>query len=212
MATAGTGLTSRRGILGVLSSLALPGCAVTNVRTPSRAYQGAQPVRAAYIYSFMDLREGELGRRFLEQLRRQLGDALASHDVRNTQLSFNESPVRTEYAMASEPGGGRHSTTRVPVREVVTANLAAESSFGASHRLIVFPAMITRTGAGANFDVRWDLFDAASGRLEWFSLTSTRHLNWLYQDESAESRAKALVDNVIGEMLKAGVLRQRPVI
>ena len=72
--------------------------------------------------------------------------------------------------------------------------------------------LTTSTGVGADFDVRWDLYDVGSGRLEWFSLTRTRHLNWISRDENPEGRAKTLVDNVVGEMLKAGVLRQKPVI
>jgi hypothetical protein len=223
MSAANQGRIGRRAVLALLPALGLPGCAVTQVRTPVREFQGQRPVSAAYVYSFMDLRERELGSKFLDQLRRQLGDALASHDVRSTQLSFSESPVRSEYAMGPDPARGfswgllagrprESSSTRVPVREVVAANLAAESNFGASHRLIVFPAMLTQTGVGANFDVRWDLIDVVTGRLDWFSLTSTRHMNLIYKDENPESRAKALVDNVTAEMLKAGVLRTRPVI
>lgn len=201
----------RRLISGLLVSIVVlgtSGCATNNFRTPPPAFAGQAPLRAVYVYSFLDLRENELGPKFLGEVQRQFAEALKAKGASSAQLSFNDSPLRAEYLLKEEPVRGsltRQASTRVPVGEVIATNLRAEAAFGAPYRLIVFPASLTALNTGHRFDVRWDIYDARTNVRVWSATSETLHQNWISHDESPVERAKILVEGIILQMTKAGV-------
>jgi hypothetical protein len=201
----------RRLLSGFLVSvvvLSASGCVTNNFRTPPPAFSGQAPMRAVYVYSFLDLRENELGPKFLAEVQRQLAAALKGKGASSAQLSFNDSPLRAEYLLKEEPVSGsrtRQASTRVPVGEVIATNLQAEGTFGAPYRLIVFPVSLTALSTGHRFDVRWDIYDTRTNARVWSATSETLHQNWISHDENPAERAKILVEGIILQMGKAGV-------
>jgi hypothetical protein len=187
--------------------LGLSGCATTSFRKPPPPYSGANPFEKVYVYSFVDIREKEIGARFMAELERQFGEALTQNAVASEQLWFTKSPAAAEYSLQQTPTGVNKGTTRVPVVEVIVANQKAERAFDPSHRMIIFPASITTGGNGPTYDFRWDILDAKSGHLDWTATSSTTVTNWAKADESPVERAQLMVKGIVDEMKKAGVLK-----
>jgi hypothetical protein len=183
----------------------LSGCA-TNFRT-IQPLAGKAPPTSLYVYSFLDAREGAMGPQFLAEVRDQLGKALESRGVRHKQLWFNDSPLRTEYALEAKATGPR-SSTRVPVGEIITATRAEEAAFGASHRLVIFPVEVVQSNAFTGFHVRWDLIDAHTNERSWSATSYSQHQKWFLGDENPRDRATSFVQDALAEMEKAGVLRR----
>jgi hypothetical protein len=184
----------------------LSGCA-TNFRT-TQPFAGKAPPTSLYVYSFLDLREGTMGPRFLGEVRDQLGKALESRGVRQKQLWFNESPLRTEYALEAKRAGSGASSMRVPVGEVIAATRDEEEAFGASHRLVIFPVEVTQSNTFSGFQVRWDVIDAKTNERNWSTTSYTQHTKWFLGDENPQDRARSFVEAALTEMEKAGVFKR----
>ena len=187
--------------------LGLSGCATTSFRKPPPPYSGANAFQKVYVYSFVDIREKEIGPNFMLELERQFGDALTENGVANEQLWFMKSPSAAEYSLQQTSTGFRQGTTRVPVIEVIAANQKAESAFGPSHRMIIFPASVTTMDGGPSYDFRWDIIDVKSGHMDWTATSSTSVTNWAKVDEDPVGRARLMVKGIVDEMKKAGVLK-----
>lgn len=189
--------------------LCLSGCATTSFRKPPSPYSGANAFEKVYVYSFVDIREKEIGANFMVELERTFGDALTKHGVTIEQLWFMKSPYASEYSLQQTSTGFQKGTTRVPVVEVITANQKAESAFGPSHRMIIFPASFTAIDGGPAYDFRWDIYDVKSGNLDWTATSTTSVTNWAKADENPVERAQMMVKGIIDEMKKAGVLSKQ---
>jgi len=187
--------------------LGISGCVSTSFRKPPPPYSGANAFQKVYVYSFVDIREKEIGPNFMVELERAFGEALTQSGVTSEQLWFLKSPYAADYSLQQTPTGAQKGTTRVPVREVIVANQKAESVFGPSHRMIIFPASITTGGSGPTYDFRWDIMDVKSGHLDWTATSSTIVTNFAKADENPVERAKLMVKGIVDEMRKAGVLR-----
>jgi hypothetical protein len=191
----------------VILVFGLSGCATTTFRKPPPPYSGADPFQKVYIYSFVDIREKEIGTNFMAELERQFGEALTQHGVASEQLWFMKSPHASVFSLGQTPTGFQKGTTKVPVVEVIVANQKVERAYEPSHRMIIFPASITTGGNGPTYDFRWDIMDVKSGHLDWTATSSTSVTNWAKADESPVERAQLMVKGIIDEMKKAGVLK-----
>jgi len=158
-----------------------------------------------YVYSFLDVRDHELGQDFISQFDRQLREALQRDGVTSEVLWFKESPVAATYSLA--PTGTRNSsTTHIPIAEVIAANRKAESMFHPTHLLIVFPAQIM-TGNGISLTVRWDLVDKRLGKVVWQAKSTGYHIVFSNRNEMAEERARLLVGAFDKELHQDGLVR-----
>lgn len=193
-----------RRVFALLLAVALCGCATTSFQSATVGYTGTKPVKAIYVYSFLDLRKG-LGPKFLAEVKRQLTDALAKEQVATKQLWFEDSPLRAQFSLEAT-GSPANSSMRVPIEEVINATREDEKLFGASHRLIVFPSFVLTSNTGNNFNVRWDLVDTQTNQVTWSTTSRSNHMKWFLGDENAEERASTFVQGFIEELRKAKVL------
>ncbi len=194
----------------LLAVMSLSACATAPQFTTSVADTEVR-VGSVYIYSFLDLREKELGPRNIAEIERQLGDTLASHGVRSKQLWFNRAPVRDEIALNQQKRGNWFldlgTSVRVPVNEVIASNAEDEAAFGPQSRLVVFPLDTVRTDTGVTFQMRWVLADAVTQKVIWSTTSTTSNMNMWKSDEYPEKRAFMLVDGLIKELQRVGVFK-----
>jgi hypothetical protein len=194
-------------LLAVFLALSLCGCATTSFESKMPNRSETTPVTAVYVYSFLDLREGSLGKNFLNEVRSQLDQALTKDGVRTKQLWFNDSPLRTQFSLEATGPNLARTSMRVPVAEVVNATREDERAFGASHRLIVFPASITRSNSGSTFSVRWDLVDSQTNEITWTTTSRSHHMKWFLGDENPRERAGTFVEGFVTELHKAKIIK-----
>lgn len=195
--------------LMIISITFLVGACGTTFNSRGQVYDGPSQVTAVYVYSFLDLREGALGRQFLAEVRRQLSDALAKEGIRTKQLWFNESPLRTQFSLEEKGPNQATTSTRVPIDEVVMATREDEQSFGATHRLIVFPASVMMSNTGSNFDIRWTLIDSQTNKAHWSTTSFSSHAKWFLGDENPTGRASEFVNGLMAELRKSHVISGR---
>ena len=182
-------------------------CTTTSFQSRTPEYTETTPVTAIYVYSFLDLRQGNLGKNFLAEVKRQLNDALAQDGIRTKQLWFNDSPLRGQFSLEETGTNPSHTSTRIPVEEVVKATQEDERSFGASHRLLVFPASVMTSSTATSFDIRWDLVDSQTNKITWTTTSFSYHTKWFLGDENPEERAQTFVQGLMAELRKSKVIQ-----
>lgn len=192
-------LIYRRLVIVALAAI-LVGCATNEFKTISSTTNGPS-IRGSkvYAYSFLDLRDSELGSTMLSQIDSQLAQSLASASVSLKVLRFKDSDIGRSYATTN---GGMS----IPVRQTIESNLSDEKAYGTEYRLVVFPSKITLSGAWKFYDIRWDLIDVKTGNRVWGSSSQGKHLTMWKNDEDPEGRAKVIVDGVIAEFKKSGLI------
>ncbi len=161
---------------------------------------------ALYVYSFLDVREGILGKKFLAEVQRQLGEALAADGVKSKQLWFENSPLRNDFSLAAVGQNPASTAMRIPVEEVIKANQGDDASFGSTHRLLALPASVTSTNTSIHFMVRWVLIDAQTNKVQWSTSSASNEMRWFLGDENPVGRAKDFVDGLMVELRKSGAI------
>lgn len=193
-------------VVALLAAAVLSGCS-TNFHSASSPYTDTTPVTAIYVYSFLDLRQGSLGPNFLAETKKQLTAALSREGIRSKQLWFNESPLREQFSLEAKGPNPANTNTRVPVGEVVEATQQDERAFGASHRLVVFPAYVMSSNTGSSFDIRWDLVNSQTNQLSWRTISRSHFQKFFLGDENPQDRASEVVQGLMSELRKAKVIR-----
>jgi hypothetical protein len=193
----------------LLAIALLSACATTSFRSNAPEFTGENRVSSVYVYSFLDLREGALGRKFLAEVKRQLNDSLSRENISSKQLWFNDSPFATQFSLEEKGPNPSNTSTRVPVEEVIKATQDEERLFGASHRLIVFPASVMQSNTGASFGVRWTLVDLKTNQTVWTTTSVSNHAKWFLGDENPEARATTFVEELMSELRKSKAIRER---
>ena len=125
---------------GLVIILLLSACTTTSFQSKTSEYTGVTPVSAVYVYSFLDLREGNLGKKFLAEVKRQLDEALAKDGIRVKQLWFNDSPLRAQFSLAEIGPHPSNTSTRVPVDEVIKDKLVSSLSLRQEPEFVISPA------------------------------------------------------------------------
>lgn len=176
------------------------GCATTEFVT-STLPAGELSIRQAkvYAYSFLDLRDVDLGPRMPAQVNSQLVKALGNENVSLQAIQFKNTDVGRSFSTIN-----RGMT--VPVRQTIESNATAEDSFGADYRLVIFPSSIVLSGAWKFYDIRWELTDIETGNRVWSSVSKGKHLTFWKNDEDPEGRAKVIVDGAVSELKRAGLI------
>jgi hypothetical protein len=186
----------------VTASLAA-GCGSTNfVKTPP-SYAGA-PLGVVYVYSFIDVRTKDIGDTYVSAFNTELEQQLSRRGVRARLLKFEDSPVARDTSLASSDPVGlyRSTSVQVPVGAVIRANQAEEKAFGATHRLIVFPADLSR-GGNIWLYTRWDVVQPG-GKTVW---TTTSRTNQTFgASHLTAGNAADCVSKVLAEMEHLGIL------
>ncbi len=189
----------RRALVFALA-LALGGCASNSFAPSARADAGASlRGKKVFIYSFLDLRDAEFGPTMLAEIDAQLTAALGKSGAAARVLRFKDSDVGRSFAATS---GGM----TVPIGQTILSNGTEERGFGTDYRLVIFPSKMTLSGAWKYYDIRWEVFDAASGRRVWLGTSQGRHLTMWKNDEDPAARAKTIVDGAVAELGKSGLL------
>jgi hypothetical protein len=160
-------------VLALAAALA-SGCVTTRFRDESAPYAGA-PVERLYVYSFLGARVDEVGKAYVEAFDRSLLSMLQGRGVDARLHRFQESPVLQGEPLTAEGWVAAHqsfvtkdasggSRFGIPVGDVLRLNLEDERRFGATHRLVVFPARIYNSNW---LYTRWDLVDAEHRTANW---------------------------------------------
>ena len=167
----------------------------TNEFDAAKSYRNGLTLKNSklYIYSFMDLRDGELGKKMLEAMNRQLVDNFKVAGVTATVLNFKDSSVGQYFSLANK-------NVQVPVRDVIVQNSANEMATGADYRMVIFPSNMRLTGAVKAYDIKWDIFDARSGRIVWSTTSHGKHSTVWKTDEDPDERAQIIIESFLNEM------------
>lgn len=210
-----SGWTSMGFSIALFLSMPLVGGASKPIFTSQTFYTGERQVRSIYVYSFMDLREKEIGPKLMLHFRQQLTTQLKEIGIESRQLWFNDSPIRADFSIVKTPAGttqeGGSLVTRnvikaVPIAQMVEANRSSESEFAPTHRMLIFPEDVFSGNARTGYQLRWDIVDARTGKLEWTTRSSTSNFNWWTSDEAPAQRARVLAEGIITQMRGNGVL------
>lgn len=181
----------------VVASCLLAACAIKPSVQVSNASQSNLQLDKLYIYSFLDVRQTNLGDNYLTMFEMLLAEELTKRNVNSKQLWFNRSQTARHTAMIDTVTLAnpyqRNSTTQVPVRRTIAENLADETSFGARYRMTLFPKSISNNAYAVHIDIE----DVATGKLVWYATMSGRNLNWVMADEVPEQRARLTVQSII---------------
>jgi hypothetical protein len=182
--------------------LSLGGCASAPTFNTT-TYTVSTPMESVYVYSFLDVREHELGTSYMSEIEKQLDAALTQRGVRSKQLWFNRAPIRDEIALnaqAQRNWRSIDSSVHIPVQAVMDFNASDERAFAPTHVLVVFPTETTGTGVGFAYTVTWRLMDMKTRRLAWAATSRTDNVNWMKKDELPVERAGALVGGLMKEL------------
>lgn len=184
--------------------LALPGllgaCASNQFTASAPAANGITLAKSRlYVYSFMDVRDSEFGPMMLAEIDRQLVAELAKASVTARVLRFKDSEAGKYYSTTN-------SGMSVPTGQTISGNLANEKSLATNYRLVIFPSDMKITGAWMHYQVRWELFDAATNKRVWVATSHGKHMNFAKNDEDPQARAKGIVDGFVGELRKSRLL------
>lgn len=187
-------------ILIVIFSVILMGCVTNEFKSTTTAADGIS-LRGSkvYVYSFLDLRDSDLGETMVNQINMQLTRELSNSGVSMKVLNFKD----------SEPGRSFATTNTglsVPVRQTIESNISEEKAQGTDYRLLIFPSKMHLSGAWKFYDIRWELIDARTERPVWSSTSKGKHLTMWKNDEDPEGRAKIIVDGVVSEFKKNGLI------
>ena len=190
-------LPRRAFVAGTLVSLAA--CASNNFAPATRVADGVTLKGARLqIYSFLDVREVELGPHMLDELDKQVVAALAKEGTTAQVLRFRQTETG-RYFTASNTG------MSIPVRQTIVGNLADEQAFGADYRMVVFPSNLRLSGAWHFYDIEWEIRDARTGKVVWSTVSHGKHMNAVKNDEDPAERAGNFVRGFI-EGLRASKL------
>ncbi|GEM_PF-4410747 len=203
--------------------LLLSGCASntfsqTKLLAPNVSLRGS----TVYVYSFLDIRENELGPKLLDQFDLQLGEELRKSGVTAKVLRFKKSAAGMAFLAAQREEmrrlgfydektiaeGIRGGAISIPVGDTISQNVGDERRIGARYRLVIFPNETTlRPGImGTSYAIRWDLTEIRSGHVVWSTTSEGRKVDGWKIDEDSEGRAKRIVDGVVSEMKTSGLM------
>jgi hypothetical protein len=188
----------------VLATMALAGCASTSFER-TKALQAGTEIQGSsvVVYSFLDVRKAQFGEQMLTMMNNQLVDQFKQRGV-NARIVVYKQP-ETDVKPDALYLGVNRSMVKVPIQEYLAAQRPDEQKNGDKYRMMVFPSMVTTTGAAIDSEINWMLTDAATDKALWTTKQSMSRTIWWHSEEAPESRSKQFVDGVMGEMTKSGL-------
>ncbi|MDX2277425.1 MAG: hypothetical protein NW206_18410 [Hyphomonadaceae bacterium] len=185
--------------MGVVALFVVSACATANYSTVSRPGAVVELSQShVMVYSFLDVRERDFGRRMIEEFSRQVTGQLATRGVEATVVEFRDSLAGAATAVSG--------STSLPLREIVAENRAREQELSVNYRLLILPSDMTIQGAWQYFDVNWLLIDVQTEEVVWrTTLEGSRLVNWSI-DENWQGRATEMVAGALEELSKSGLV------
>jgi len=174
--------------------LAISACA-TNDFDSARTYRNGVSLKNSklYIYSFMDLRDAELGKKMLVAMNNQLVDGFKKAGVAATVLNFKDSATGQYFSLSNK-------NVQVPVKDVILQNAANEVAAGANYRMIIFPSNMRLTGAVKFYDIKWEIYDAKSGQVVWTTISHGKNSTMWSTEENPDERAQIILEGFLNEI------------
>lgn len=197
--------------LALFAFIWLVGCSTTPKFSDSKLAGAPVRVDNLYIYSFLDVRQKNYGAEFLRLVRLELDAALTSANIKHVQLWSQDSELSGAALTTNrtiDVFRGASESTYVPVKELVSSNLAQEQQFGAEYRLLIFPSQTNTTGTGYEYTIRWVLMDAKDQRTVWSTTSRLETFVLISANENAEGRAKGFVNGLIAEWRRLGLVSE----
>lgn len=188
----------------VLAAMALAGCASTSFERTNSLQAGTEIQGSSLvIYSFLDVRKAQFGEQMLAMMTNQLVDQLKQRGV-NARVVVYKHPETTLNPDTLFLGVNR-SMVKVPIQEYLATQRPQELKSGDKYRLMIFPSMVTLTGAAVDSEITWMLSDITADKPVWTTKQSMSRTIWWNTEEAPESRSKQFVNGIVGEMTKSGL-------
>jgi len=188
----------------VLTAMTLAGCASTSFER-TKAIQAGTEIQGSsvVVYSFLDVRKEQFGEQMLVMMNNQLVEQFKQRGVNARVIVYKQAEADAKPDALYL--GVNRSMVRVPIQEYLAAQRPDEQKNGDKYRLMIFPSMITTTGAAIDSEINWMLSDIATDKPVWTTKQSMSRTVWWHSEEAPESRSKQFVDGVMGEMTKTGL-------
>lgn len=188
----------------VLAALAVSGCATTSFERTTAIHSGTDiSGSSVVVYSFLDVRRDYFGEQMLAMTNNQLVEQFKQRGVTARLVAYQGK------ALDANPNaifmGVNRSMVTVPLKDYLQSQRPDEQKNGDKFRLMVFPSMVTTTGANIDSELTWSLADVGSEKPVWVTKQKTARTIWWNNDEAPESRSKQFVDGIMGEMTKSGL-------
>lgn len=188
----------------LLAALAVSGCTTTSFeRTTTLQSNTEISGSSVVVYSFLDVRKDYFGDQMLAMMNSQLVDQFKQRGVTARIVPYKAKGVETN-PNALYMGVNR-SMVSVPLKEYLQEQRPEEMKNGDKFRLMVFPSMVTTTGANIDSELTWSLTDVSADKPVWATKQKTARTIWWNNEEAPETRSKQFVDGIMSEMTKSGL-------
>ncbi|MFZ6778710.1 hypothetical protein ACO0LD_17950 [Undibacterium sp. Ji83W] len=187
----------------------LSGCSTTYEFKTTRLEQQVNiRGKKLYVYSFLDVRENDLGMNLIAHFDSGLIKELAIHEVSAKVLPFRSSRIGSDYSFTQRG-------MKIPVNESIQDNVRDESRFQPNYRLVVFPAQVTTAVTYAasshvqSSQITWQLFDATTNTLIWsgtLAESSAMSGRGRSDDSTGKERAADIITKFINALKKDNLL------
>jgi hypothetical protein len=188
----------------LLAALVVSGCATTSFERTTSLQSGAEiSGSTVVVYSFLGVRKDFFGDDMLAMMNNQLVEQFKQKGVTARVVEYQHKGV--------DPNpnaiflGVNRSLVTVPIREYIKSQQPEEEKSGDKFRLMVFPSMVTTTGANIDSELTWSLVDTNGDKPVWLTKQKTNRTIWWNNDEAPETRSKQFVDGIMAEMTKSGL-------
>jgi hypothetical protein len=184
--------------------LALSACATTSFERTTAIQAGTEIGGSSIVvYSFLDVRKDFFGEQMLATMNNQLVDQFKQRGVAARLVVYQhpalEAPSQSLFL------GVNRDLISVPLKDYLAAQRPEEVKNAEKFRLMVFPSMVTTTGANIDSQITWTLIEAATDKPVWTTKQNTSRTIWWKNDEAPQTRSKQFVDGVMGQMTSSGL-------
>lgn len=191
--------------------LVLHGCAVSEShRFTKIERQSAAHIKDSklYVYSFLDAREIDLGANFIQAIKSTMNEKLLGHSIDVKYISFRGTKRGMNFPLS-------FGEMRIPVEQVIDENQLLEKRFAPKFRLIILPTEVLSSVSiygqtPIKQEISWRLVETETNKVIWQGESSSTAI-WGtvtsgFNDDKSMERAKLIVNQLIAEWKKSGVL------
>lgn len=197
-------MKSLRIAIALAAAMALSACATTNFASTTTIQSGTEVAGTSIVvYSFLDVRKDFFGEQMLTMMHNQLEDQLKQRGVNARVVVYKHAAPETDFKSLFL--GVNRNIVSIPLKTYLQSQRPEEEKRGDKYRLMVFPSMVTTTGANIDSQINWTLVDAKTDKAVWTTKQSTSRTIWWNSDEAPETRSKQFVDGVMAQMATSGL-------
>jgi hypothetical protein len=197
-------MKSLRITFAIVAAIELAACATTSFERTTTIQSGTEVAGASVVvYSFLDVRKDFFGEQMLAMMHSQLEDQLKTRGVNARVVVYKHTARETDFT--SLLMGMNRNVVSVPIKTYMLSQRPEEEKRGDKYRLMVFPSMVTTTGANIDSQINWTLIDTKTDKPVWTTSQNTSRTIWWNNDEAPETRSKQFVDGVLTQMASSGL-------